>query len=123
MDHETFTWMGSGWWYSDAMGPLKVSMIQQFHDKPKSPMVIDKKTSVSPVGCEIILGAEGSLANKLCYASQRVSSNGNARYFAALIVEKDAHIARYFTGAEYMLVNGKPAEVGRDVYPNIVENK
>jgi hypothetical protein len=107
--------MNSGWWYEDVTGEIEESFPEILKIKPAS--ISANGGEVSPISCELVL--DKFSANHICYASQRVSSNANTRYFTVLIVEKDSNKARFFEGSQYLLLKGKPTKVGRDIYPGI----
>lgn len=114
-DHSTFTWMGSGWWYSDATGMPSEHLIAQINAS-KTILTLSSGESLEKINCATISDSNGE---DFCYATQRLSGNGNSRIFLALWVSKDYKHARFFEGARYMLLKGRPTEVGRDIYPGI----
>jgi hypothetical protein len=111
-DQSSQSWMNSGWWHSDAAGPLdplscevlkagkdQMSIVEKLGDDPH-PTVIYK------VSCELFAKGEKGV----CYASQRAAVNGNSRYVKILMANGCENV-RYFEGSKYSIVNGEVTPV------------
>lgn len=109
-DHTTYNWMSTGWWYTDAAGPLKPEVCSQIKQNSLEVTLnvegIGKKT-LQKIECSIL----GIPKDKICYATQRFAGNGNSRFMSALISDVDCKKARYFEGSKVALLNSKPARV------------
>jgi hypothetical protein len=70
------------------------------------------------VNCQLF----GSDEKNICYASQRLSANGNSRYVDILINTGECG-ARYFIGSKMTLIDNKPHAVDnyQIPYKNIPE--
>ena len=108
--------MGAGWWYSDATGVLSDDY-RALLANTSEPVRVAQYGSVVKTSCLDALGEE--MPTYDCYASQRLSSNANTRTFTVLTVERNTYKARFFQGSQYMLVGGKPMDVGTGSYRNL----
>lgn len=121
-DHSYYTWQGSGWWFSQAEGTLTPELCTKILAKaPQLSINADTRTlvTVNVLNCEIL-----GLNNKaICYASQKLASNGNSRYVTVLATDAYCKDALYFTGSKASIKNGEPLRIDhwQEPYEGIVE--
>lgn len=102
-------------WYSDANGKLdeaSCNIVKEGENKlPFSEMQGGYLTAafVYKISCETL----GQGIHGTCYASQKMSSNGNARYVKILIAET-CESSRYFEGSKYTIQDGDVIEMKSD---------
>lgn len=104
--HALTTWMGSGWWYTLASGPLQSGVCALITDSPET---IDIQTRRSATLFKADCSAAGFPNASLCYAIQSLSSNGNTRYLDILAIQ-NCESAQLFQGSKARMIKEKPAQ-------------
>lgn len=110
-DQSAESWMNSGWWHSDALGPIdeaSCKLVNDGEDQLPFTEMVGRETVITPiykVSCENF----GRGINAACYASQRLAGDGSTRYVKILMV-KGCQDARYFEGSKYTIRHGEVEE-------------
>jgi hypothetical protein len=114
------SFQSSGWWYEDATGDLKREICDEIRGKAEKITfkTSEKETGLYKVNCQLF----GIDEKNICYASQRLSANGNSRFVNILINTGECG-ARYFSGSKVNLIDDKPHVVDdwSTPYKNIPE--
>lgn len=120
IDHSTYTWMGSGWWYTHAKGPMTDENCKKMGADAKSFEIQDgsKTLHMSKVEC-----SQAGFTNALnCFGIQWLSSNGNSRN-VLLMAANDCKDSEFFSGSKAILIDGKGTHIEQwtNPYPEIPE--
>ena len=120
-DHATYTWQGSGWWFSLAKGPVEPTLCADMRNNtPEFDVRVhkDRFESLSPIDCAVVMPGQ-----TYCYATQQLSSNGNSRIFNVLATDATCQSVTFFRGSKVTLENGVPKRVREwsNAYPGIAD--
>ena len=111
VDHSTFVWMNSGWWYMKAQGrPDQVTCDSLREGQKELQLNFDQKNrKYFLVDCAPAIG-QGWKGK--CYSHSRYSGNGNTKYFELIALDDSCETGIYFKGSKRALINGSVVPVG-----------
>lgn len=127
VDHGSFTWMNSGWWYTKAEGPIQPQLCSGFSAQEALYASGKELLKYHSRDCPALLGASRFVR---CFTHSRLSGNSNTKYFELIAMDRDCTEGLYFVGSKRSLLGGviKTASLAQvdpekknELYPEITK--